>query len=103
MKQDRRQEPLGPSRTKPGYENLALLARESADRSLERLSEALASARRVRVVLLEPRSNVMAGALELALAALHTSRRAADSALLEMLELGDLALDAHAESARRVR
>jgi hypothetical protein len=37
------------------------------------------------------------------LAALHTSRRAADAALLEMLKLGDLALDAHAEGVRDER
>ena len=103
MKQDRRQDPLVPSRTMPSYSKLALLARESADRSLERLREASASAERVRSMLLEPRSSTTAGALQPALAALHTSRRAADAALLEMLELGDLALDAHAEGVRDER
>ena len=64
MKQVRRQDPLGPSRTKPGYAKLALLARESADRSLERLREASASAERVRSMLLEPRSSATAGAIQ---------------------------------------
>jgi len=103
MKQVRRQDPLGPSRANPDYAKLALLARESADRSLERLREASASAERVRTTLLEPRSRTTAGALQPALAALHTSRRAADAALLEMLELGDLALDAHAEGVHDER
>ena len=103
MKKDQRQAPSGPSRTKPSYTKLALLARESADRSLERLSEASASAERVRTMLSEPRSSATTGALQPALAALHMSRRAADAALLEMLELGDLALDAHAEGVRDER
>ena len=60
------------------------------------MSEASASAARVRTMLSEPRTSVTAGALQPALAALHASRRSADAALLEMPELGDLALDAHA-------